>query len=426
MCQCDLELFRRRRASFFDAMQRGGLDALAVLPSAPVFTRNNDVDHEYRQDSDFFYLTGFDEPESVLVLDATERKTTLFVRPRDRDREIWDGPRAGVDGARRRSTAPTRRFVIAELDESSQSSLQNRRAPLLPPRAGPPLRRPVLGAIDRVRAQPAHGRPLPVEIVDPGAILHEMRLCKEPGGPRRRCARPREDHRGGAPAGHEPHARPACTSTRSRRCSSTPSAGTARSAPRTAASSARARTPASFTTARTTGRWTGGELLLIDAGCEYGYYASDVTRTFPVNGRFSREQQAIYELVLEAQLEGIAATQPGSDPRSRSTRPAWRSSRAAWCASGCSRERSRSSSRRRLTSASSCTARATGWAWTCTTSAATSSGGKPRDARAGHGAHRRAGDLHRAGRRHGPRRVARHRRAHRGRRPGHGGRRRRC
>ncbi len=100
MSPIDREASARRRAAFFDAMAASSPSAVAVLPSAPVFVRNNDVEHEYRQDSDFFYMTGFDEPESVVVLDAKERKTTFFVRPRDRDREIWDGPRAGIDGAR--------------------------------------------------------------------------------------------------------------------------------------------------------------------------------------------------------------------------------------------------------------------------------------------------------------------------------------
>src|ERR1700678_137352 len=99
----DREAWARRRSAFFDAMiasAAGRGPSVAVLPSAPVFIRNNDVEHEYRQDSDFFYLTGLDEPESVAVLDAQDRTFTLFVRPRDREREIWDGPRAGIEGAR--------------------------------------------------------------------------------------------------------------------------------------------------------------------------------------------------------------------------------------------------------------------------------------------------------------------------------------
>src|SRR5215472_8156826 len=122
----DREASARRRAAFFDAMAQASPSSVAVLPSAPVFVRNNDVEHEYRQDSDFFYLTGFDEPESVLVLDAQERKITLFVRPRDREREVWDGPRAGVEGARQRFGADEA-FVVSELDEKLPNLLQNRR-----------------------------------------------------------------------------------------------------------------------------------------------------------------------------------------------------------------------------------------------------------------------------------------------------------
>src|SRR5437660_1770722 len=109
------ESFAARRAAFFDAMAEASPSAIAVLPAAPVFVRNNDVDHEYRQDSDFFYLTGFDEPESVAVFDAKERKTILFARPRDPDREVWDGPRAGTEGAKERYGADEA-FVIGDLD----------------------------------------------------------------------------------------------------------------------------------------------------------------------------------------------------------------------------------------------------------------------------------------------------------------------
>src|SRR5208283_260397 len=118
------ESFARRRAAFFDAMTAASPSAIAVLPAAPVFVRNNDVDHEYRQDSDFFYLTGFDEPESVALLDAPGRKTILLTRPRDPEREVWDGPRAGVDGAKERFGAHDA-FPIAELDDRLQAALEN-------------------------------------------------------------------------------------------------------------------------------------------------------------------------------------------------------------------------------------------------------------------------------------------------------------
>ncbi|MBN9162737.1 MAG: aminopeptidase P N-terminal domain-containing protein, partial [Myxococcales bacterium] len=100
MCTCHSELYGKRRRAFLEAIAANEPDSVAVFAAAPVFTRNNDVEHEYRQDSDLFYLTGFAEPGTVLVLDAKEKKTTMFVRPRDPERETWDGPRAGVDGVK--------------------------------------------------------------------------------------------------------------------------------------------------------------------------------------------------------------------------------------------------------------------------------------------------------------------------------------
>src|SRR5260221_5258659 len=96
----DAEVRAHRRAAFLGAMSASSASAVALLPAAPVFVRNNDVEHEYRQDSDFFYLNGLDEPRSLLVLDGPRRTMTLAVRPRDPEREVWDGPRAGGDGAK--------------------------------------------------------------------------------------------------------------------------------------------------------------------------------------------------------------------------------------------------------------------------------------------------------------------------------------
>src|SRR5438270_10925918 len=98
MHACFRDLYAKRRAHAIAAMAASGEPAIAILPAAPTYVRNNDVDHEYRQDSDLFYLTGFDEPQSVLVLAPPQ--TIMFVRPRDPEREVWDGPRAGVDGAK--------------------------------------------------------------------------------------------------------------------------------------------------------------------------------------------------------------------------------------------------------------------------------------------------------------------------------------
>jgi Xaa-Pro aminopeptidase len=283
--------------------------SVAVLPSAPVFLRNNDVEHEYRQDSDFFYLTGFDEPESVVVLDAQDRKATLFVRPRDKDREIWDGPRAGVDGAREIYGADAA-YLIGDLAEKLPDLLQNRRR--VHYRLGHDRRFDdrLLAAFDRVRARSRSGVFTPTEIVDPGAIVHEMRLRKSPVEieTMRAAARiTREAHEGAMararPGMREYEVEALLIDTFRRRGSERPAYGSiVGSGPNACVLHYR----------KNDRRIEDGDLLLIDAGCEYGYYASDVTRTFPVGRPFSRPQQAIYELVLQAQLEAIVASRVGT------------------------------------------------------------------------------------------------------------------
>jgi Xaa-Pro aminopeptidase len=308
MCTHHTETFARRRAAFFDAMAAESPSSVAVLPAAPVFVRNNDVDHEYRQDSDFFYLTGFDEPESTLVLDAPQRKATLFVRPRDRDREVWDGPRAGVEGARERFGADEA-MLSGELDDKLPTLLQNHRRVYARLGVSRRFDDRLLAALDRVRARQRTGATTPTEIVDPGAILHEMRLCKAPVeiDTMRSAARiTREAHQlamGRAKPGmREYEVEALLLDTFRRHGSERPAYGSiVGSGPNACVLHYR----------RNDRVIDRGDLLLIDAGCEYGYYASDVTRTFPVGSDFSREQQAIYELVLHAQVEGIAAAKPG-------------------------------------------------------------------------------------------------------------------
>src|SRR5580658_1609848 len=308
----DREAWAHRRAAFFDAMiasAPGGGPSVAVLPSAPVFIRNNDVEHEYRQDSDFFYLTGFDEPESVAVLDAQSRNLTLFVRPRDREREIWDGPRAGVDGARETYGADAA-YVIAELDDRLPGLLQDHRR--VHYRIGYNRRfdERLLAAIDRVRARQRTGVFPPSEIVDIGAILHEMRLRKAPEeiAAMRAAARvTRVAHERAMsqarPGMREFEVEAMLIDTFRGQGSERPAYGSiVGSGPNACVLHYR----------KNDRLIERGDLLLIDAGCEYGYYASDVTRTFTIGKEFSREQQAIYELVLEAQLEGIEATRTGA------------------------------------------------------------------------------------------------------------------
>ncbi|HEY2511992.1 MAG TPA: aminopeptidase P N-terminal domain-containing protein [Polyangiaceae bacterium] len=313
MCECDQVLFARRRAAFAEAMARGTQagqgEAVAVLPSAPVFPRNGDVDHDYRQDSDLFWLTGFDEPGSALVLTANDKKATFFVRPRDPDREIWDGPRAGVDGVKARFGADES-HLIRELDEELPKLLANKRRLYYRLGRDRAFDDQLLRALDRTRAKGRSGISWPTEIIDPAELLHEMRLFKDEAdlaAMKRAAAITKEAHlramahaRGGM---NEYEVEALLLETFRKH-------GSERAAYRSIVGAGANGTILHYVA---NNRPIGdNDLLLIDAGCEYGYFASDVTRTFPVSGKFTREQQAIYEIVLESQTEGIARSRAGA------------------------------------------------------------------------------------------------------------------
>ena len=323
MCMHHAETHAGRRAALLDRMAAlspqapegtghpatKSPSAVAVLPAAPVHTRNGDVDHDYRQDSDFFYLTGLEEPYSVLVVDGPTRKATLFVRPRDREREVWDGPRAGLEGAKAQYGADEA-FPIAELDEKLPGLLQNRSRLYYALGASRAFDDRVLAAIDRVRAKHRTGVVAPTEIATPGLLLHEMRLRKSAAEIEAMRAAVRITAEGHLlamqqtrPGMHEYEVEGLLLETFRRHGSERPAYGSiVGSGPNACVLHYRKNDRA----------MAAGDLLLIDAGCEYAYYASDVTRTFPVGRDFSREQQAIYELVLQAQLEGIEATRAGN------------------------------------------------------------------------------------------------------------------
>src|SRR4051812_8311071 len=166
--------FKERRDRVLAAIHPGVL----VVPSAPLAIRNNDVEHEYRQDSDFFYLTGFDEPESVLVLNsASAQPFTLFVRARDPEREVWDGARAGVEGAVADFGADVA-FTIAELAAKLPDTLQNSERVFYRLGKNRGFDEQVLAALDRVRARARLGVSCPAAIVDPAGVVHESRLKK--------------------------------------------------------------------------------------------------------------------------------------------------------------------------------------------------------------------------------------------------------
>lgn len=299
--------FRDRRERFCKSMGSGA----AVFASTPIALRNNGVEHEFRQDSDLYYLTGFDEPESVLILSTEhpDHRSVLFVRPRDPSREVWDGPRAGVDGAVA-TYGVDAAFPIAELATRLPDYLQD--VPRLLYRLGRDQRfdARVLRAIDVVRAKARTGVSAPREIVDPGTIVHEMRL--------RKSASEIEAMLRAAEITARAHLA-AMQVARPGRYEYEIEAELLRTfrvngAERAAYGSIVGSGPNATVLhhRRNDRRMEAGELLLIDAGAEYTYYASDVTRTFPISGRFSGPQRAIYELVLKAQIAAIAAVRIGA------------------------------------------------------------------------------------------------------------------
>lgn len=298
--------FRARRERVLEAIHPGAL----LLFSAPLSIRNNDVEHEYRQDSDFFYLTGFDEPESVLLLRSVgEPRMTLFVRPGDPERETWDGPRAGIDGALRGFSADVA-HPIRELEEKLPALLSG--APRLFYRIGEHVEfdSRVLGAISVLRRKARQGAVWPSSIHELGPVVHEMRLHKGPEEIallRQAIAITAEAHaeamRSTRPGMFEYQVeslfRKIFRARGSERSAYPPIIG---SGPNATILHHR----------RNDRRIEEGDLVLVDAGCEYGYYAADVTRTYPASGRFTSEQRAIYEIVLAAQRAAIDRVRVGA------------------------------------------------------------------------------------------------------------------
>jgi len=302
-----LERHAARRDRFLDALG----DGVAVLPAARLQHRSRDTENRYRQDSDFFYLTGFNEPDAVLILTPhdADRRFTLFVRPRDPEREAWDGTRAGVEGAREFYGADAA-YPIGELDEHLHTLLEPADRIHYALGADSGMDRRITALVSRFRRGRQRLGRGPVALEDPGAVLGEMRLIKDRAELERLRVAARinvEGHRAAMCA-----ARPGVAEWELE--AHLESAWRVRGAGGPAYPSIVA-TGSNATILHYTSndrRTADGDLVLIDAGCESGLYCSDITRTFPVSGRFSDAQRAIYEVVLEAEDAGIAAAVPGA------------------------------------------------------------------------------------------------------------------
>ena len=282
--------------------------AVAIFPGIPIATRNSDVEHPYRADSDLAYLTGFEEPETVAVL-STDKGLTLFVRPRDKEKEIWTGRRAGVDGAVNDFGAD-QAFELARLDEELPKLVASGRTLFYRLGGDDPGFDARIGRILKSLRQRARaGMTAPSRIEDPGQIVHEMRLRKEPrelAALRRAAELTRRGHlaamKAGRPGSHE-YELQALLEREFR-------GGGGRGwgyYPIVAAGENATVLHYNDNSVQV----REGDLVLVDAGAEVDLYTADVTRTFPASGHFSAAQRACYELVLEAADACIASTRPG-------------------------------------------------------------------------------------------------------------------
>jgi Xaa-Pro aminopeptidase len=302
----DGSVFAARRAGFLAALPPG---SLALFPSAPVSIRSNDVEYPYRQDNDFYYLTGFPEPESICLLDTdAPEHFVLFVRPRDPDRETWTGPRAGVEGARELHRVDAA-HTVDRFDEVFGKILDERERLYFSLGRDQAFNERVLQQVQRSQATRARSGTPWLTLLPPADVLHEMRLRKTPEELeriRKAVAITAVAHREAALATHPGKSEyeiEAVIDFAFRRLGATGPAY-----PSIVASGPNATILHYIGNSR---RMEDGDLLLIDAGSEYDYYCSDVTRTFPVGRRFSPEQGDVYELVLAAQKAAIAHVAPG-------------------------------------------------------------------------------------------------------------------
>ncbi|MBB3826705.1 aminopeptidase P N-terminal domain-containing protein [Xanthomonas arboricola] len=299
------EYARRRK----QLMQMAGEHAILILPAAPERVRSHDTHYPYRQDSDFWYLSGFPEPEAVLVLVPGRRhgEAILFCRERDAEREAWDGPREGQEGAVERYGMDDA-YPIDDVDEILPGLLEGRSRVYYHFGRDVDFDLKLIGWLKRVREQVRHGAQPPHEFLELGHLLHEQRLFKSRDElalmqqaadisvrahlAAMRLARPGvHEYELQAEVEREFRAAdgwPAYASivgTGSNACVLHYRANNARS--------------------------RDGDLVLIDAGAEYRGYAADITRTFPVNGRFTPAQRALHDLVGAAQAAALAQARPG-------------------------------------------------------------------------------------------------------------------
>ena len=296
---------RRRK----QLMRMAGDDAILVLPAAKETVRSRDTHHPYRQDSDFSYLTGFPEPEAVLVLvpGRAHGEALMFCRERDPDREGWDGPRFGPEGAVE-AFGMDDAYPIGDLDDILPGLLEGRSRVYYHFGRDAEFDLQLIGWVNRVRAMMRMGAQPPHEFLELGHLLDEMRLFKDRDELKlmqRAADITVEAHaaamRAVRPGMHEYQLQAQLEYT-FRMHDAVPAYGSIVGA---------GANGCVLHYVANAGRINEGDLVLIDAGAEYRGYAADITRTFPANGRFTPAQRALHDLVGQAQAAALAQARPG-------------------------------------------------------------------------------------------------------------------
>jgi len=297
------------RSQLGEFMRRMQPRSVAIIPAAREATRSNDTNYRFRQDSDFFYLTGFEEPEAIAILKPGEtHEYVLFVRPRDPEREIWDGRRAGVEGAMSEFGAQES-FPIDKFDEKLTEILSDAEVLYFRLGVNRELEDKIIREISRIRAinrKPVHA---PQTIIDPGTIVHELRVIKSP--------EEIEIMQTAADIAAEAHceamkaARPGMREYELEALIEQIFRRHGALAPAYTSIVGAGANATVLHYINNDGELRDGDLLLVDAGAEYKGYASDITRTFPINGRYSKPQREIYDLVLKAQMSCVEMVRPG-------------------------------------------------------------------------------------------------------------------
>lgn len=300
--------FKRRRKRLMDMM---GNESIAILPTASVYFRNNDVEFPFRADSDFYYLTGYPEPEAVVVLipDRSYGEFVLFCRERDPHKETWDGKRVGLEGACKIYGADDA-FPIEDLDDILPNLLEDKERIFHTMGNDVVFDQRVLGWVNEVRDKVRTGVNAPDEFISLTHILHDMRLYKS----RQEITAMRKAAKISA-AAHKSAMQMCRPGLMEYQIEAELVHKFMQQGSRLLAYPSIVGGGANSCILHYTDNneeLKDGDVLLIDAGAEYEGYASDITRTFPINGQFTKAQKEIYQIVLRAQLAAIEQVKPGN------------------------------------------------------------------------------------------------------------------